>query len=240
MSKRIAVVNITGNVGKTTIAANVLAPSMPDAKFVAVETINAAGDALGHDVEKFKGRDFAQVYAELAVASDLILDVGASNVEEFMRGLTKFEDGHDEIDIFVIPVTAGKKEATESMKTVEMLAAAGVPAEKIRLIFNRVEESVEEEFGPVLNYVKKNKNCLANPECAIYESEIYDLMAARKQSLEQAMESTANFKEELAAARAADDKKAFAKATDAMTINKQAKSALRQSKAVFEILTAEA
>ena len=240
MSKRIAVTNITGNVGKTTIAANVLAPNMPSAKFIAVETINAAGDALGYDVEKFKGKEFSQVYAELAVAEDLILDIGASNVEEFMRRLTKFEDGHDEIDIFVIPVTAGKKEATESLKTVEMLSAAGVPPEKIRLIFNRVEESVEDEFSTVLNYVKKHRNCIADPECAIYESEIYDLMAARKQSLEQAMESTTNFKQELAAARAADDKKAFAKATDAMTINKQAKSALRQSKAVFEILTAEA
>ncbi len=156
-----------------------------------------------------------------------------------MRRLTKFEDGHDEIDIFVIPVTAGKKEATESLKTVEMLSAAGVPSEKIRLIFNRVEESVEDEFSTVLNYVKKHRNCIADPECAIYESEIYDLMAARKQSLQQAFESTATFKEELAAARAADDKKGFAKATAAMTIHKQSKSAIRQAQIAFAHLTQE-
>lgn len=237
--KRIAITNITGNVGKTTLAVNLLAANMPSAKFIAVESINTAGDAHGREIEKYKGKEFAKVYAELAVSEELILDVGTSNVEEFMRGLANFEDGHDEIDLFVIPVTPGKKESTESIKTVEMLAAAGVPAEKIRLIFNRVEENVAEEFGPVLNYAKQTGNCIAQPECCIYESEVYDLVAARKQSLQQAFESTANFKEELSAARAADDKKAFAKATAAMTIHKQAKSAIRQAQIAFAHLTQE-
>lgn len=49
---RIAIVNLGGNQGKTTLAVNLFSPRMPEAKILAVETINAAGNDLGVDVEK--------------------------------------------------------------------------------------------------------------------------------------------------------------------------------------------
>ena len=38
---KVAVINFSGNVGKTTIARHLLAPRIPDADFIAVESINA-------------------------------------------------------------------------------------------------------------------------------------------------------------------------------------------------------
>lgn len=106
---RIAIVNLGGNQGKTTLAVNLFSPRMPEAKILAVETINAAGNDLGVDVEKMRGDQFSRIYAELAATDDLILDVGASNIEDFLLGLETFEDGHDEVDLFVIPATPAKK-----------------------------------------------------------------------------------------------------------------------------------
>jgi len=87
---RVALVNLGGNQGKTTLAVNLFAPRMPEAKILAVETINAAGGDLGAAVEQLKGEQFARIYAELAAADDLILDVGASNIEDFLVGLSRF------------------------------------------------------------------------------------------------------------------------------------------------------
>ena len=39
--KKVAVVSLSGNVGKSTIAKHLLLPRMPGAEFIAVESINA-------------------------------------------------------------------------------------------------------------------------------------------------------------------------------------------------------
>ncbi len=57
-----------------------------------------------------------------------------------------------------------------------------MPTEKIRLLFNRVESSVEESFGIVLKYIQKTQTATANPEAAIYENELFDVLAAKKMS----------------------------------------------------------
>jgi MinD-like ATPase involved in chromosome partitioning or flagellar assembly len=234
---RIAITNLGGNQGKTTLAINLFAPRMPDAKILAVETINAAGQALGAEVEQLKGEQFARIYAELAAADDLILDVGASNIEEFLVGLARFEDGHDEIDLFVIPCTSDTKERTEAMKTADMLSALGVPVEKIQFVFNRVSDAVEQSFGDVLNFCKKTGVATANPACAVPDSELFGLLAAKKMNIAQALTDNTDYKAQLKEASKADDQKAFRRAMDMLAITKQSKSMNRQLQHVFELLT---
>lgn len=45
---------------------------------------------------------------------------------------------------------------------ISTLADFGIPAEKIRLVFNRVDSDVTEEFAHVVNFVKKEKNATIN------------------------------------------------------------------------------
>lgn len=232
---RVALVNLGGNQGKTTLAVNLFAPRMPGAKILAVETINAAGGDLGAAVEQLKGGQFARIYAELASADDLILDVGASNIEAFLVGLSSFEDGHDEIDLFVIPCTSDTKERTEAIKTAHMLSALGVPAEKIQFVFNRVVDSVESEFADVLNFVKKTGMALANPECVIPESELFGLLSDRKMNIVQALADTTDYKAQLRAAIHGD--KAWLRAQDMFAITKRSKSMDRRLQHVYELLT---
>lgn len=159
----IAILNYTGTVGKTTLAAHLLAPRMNNAPVYAIESINETADSLGIDVEKMKGNKFRELFRKLMTSDDAIIDVGASNIEEFMNSMIKFDDSHEEIDYFIVPVTSGTKEQKESISMVDALSSIGIPANKIRVIFNRVHSDVSEEFPYITAFCKKKNHSLLTP-----------------------------------------------------------------------------
>lgn len=191
---KIAIVNYTGTVGKTTVAAHLLSPRMGNAPIFAVETINETAAGLGIDVEQIKGDKFRELFRKLFLLDDAIIDVGASNIEDFLDGMVKFDDSHQEFDYFVIPLTSGTKEQKETISMIATLADFGIPAEKIRLVFNRVEASAEEEFDHVFKYIKKEKNAIANPDATIFESELFDALAVKKLTVEALMNDETDYK----------------------------------------------
>jgi ABC-type protease/lipase transport system fused ATPase/permease subunit len=72
---KIAVLNFSGNVGKSTIARHLLSPRMPDASIVSVESINA--DSATE--KTIRGTDFGQLQQDLQLEEKVIVDVGASS-----------------------------------------------------------------------------------------------------------------------------------------------------------------
>lgn len=191
---KVAILNYTGTVGKTTIAAHLLSPRMNNAPIFAVETINETAEGLGVDVNKIKGEKFRELFRELFKLDDAIVDVGASNVEAFLDGVVKFEDSHLEFDYFIVPVTSGTKEQKETISIVGTLADMGISPEKIRIVFNRVEADVAEEFPYIFAYAKKEKNCTINPEAAIFESELFDALGVKKLSLDALLADQTDYK----------------------------------------------
>jgi hypothetical protein len=115
---KIAIVNYTGTVGKTTIAAHLLSPRMGNAPIFAVESINETAAGLGVDVEQIKGDKFRELFRKLFALDDAIIDVGASNIEDFLDGMVKFDESHLEFDYFVIPLTSGTKEQKETISMI--------------------------------------------------------------------------------------------------------------------------
>ena len=91
----------------------------------------------------------------------------------------KFYESHEELDFFVIPVTSGTKEQTETIAMITTLSEFGIPENKIRLIFNRVESDVEDEFQILLNFLKKNYTTIKT-NAAIFENELFDDLAIKK------------------------------------------------------------
>ena len=110
---RIAVVNYCGTVGKTTVASHLLAPRLKGAEIFAVETVNDTAADLGLEVEKLKGSKFGDLFKVLLVRDSAIIDVGASNAEEFIGRMGRFDGSHLEIDYFVLPVTPGTRAARD-------------------------------------------------------------------------------------------------------------------------------
>ena len=130
--------NFSGNVGKTTIAAHLLKPRMPNARIYSVESINAGADASGVEVEKLRGKKFGSMIDAIMMLDDAVIDVGASNVEDFMKMMQQYDGSHEEIDIFVVPTVKEKKVQADTVNTVRALRALNIPAKKIRIVFNKL------------------------------------------------------------------------------------------------------
>ena len=198
--------NYTGTVGKTTIATHLLSPRMDGAPIFAVESINETAAGMGVAVEQMKGDKFRELFQRMVVTEDLIVDVGASNIEDFLEGMSRLDDSHVEFDFFIVPVTNGTKEQRETISMISTLATLGVPPEKILLLFNRVDSSVEEEFHILLNYVGKNNNATVNTKAAIYENELFDLLAIKKLSIDKLLNDPKDYKSLLREKKEADQK----------------------------------
>lgn len=191
---KVVVINYTGTVGKTTVAANLLSPRMSGAPIYAIESINETAETLGLDVEKLRGNKFRELFKKLMLEDQAIIDVGASNVEDFMANLEDFDDAHEEIDYYIVPVTSGTKEQKETITMIGSLAAMGVPAEKIRVVFNRVKVDVDSEFPIVVAYNERAQSFWINRRCAIFETELFNALAIKRLSLQTLMADETDYK----------------------------------------------
>lgn len=129
---KIAVINFSGNVGKSTISKHLLVPRLEDAVLLAVETINADE---GADLT-VNGQQFGDVQTALLTADGAVLDIGASNVEAVMAMMAQYKGSHEDFDLFVVPVTKDGKQMRDTMGTISTLVDMGVAADKIAVVMN--------------------------------------------------------------------------------------------------------
>lgn len=191
---KVAVLNYTGTVGKTTVAAHLLSPRMNGATIFAIESINETAEGLGIDVEKMNGDKFRELFKKIMLEDDAIIDIGASNIEDFMINMIKFSDSHEEFDYFIVPVTSGTKEQKETIQMLDALASIGIPEDKVKVVFNRVDQDVNDEFPFIIGRHKKDKTFSLNKECAIYENELFDALAVKGLTVDALLSDTTDYK----------------------------------------------
>ncbi len=234
---KIAILNYTGTVGKTTIAAHLLSPRMTDAEVFAVETINETAEGLGVSVESIRGDKFRDLFKKLLILDDAIIDVGASNIEDFLNGLLRFESSSIEIDLFLVPVTHGTKEQSETIKFVKTLNSIGVPQEKIHIIFNRVNADSEIEFLPIFNFSNREKLCLVHPDASIYENEVFDLASMKRMTIAAILDDENDYKALIKELGKDGDKKLLSHYSDMHAMKALAKTVSRNLDKVFQVVT---
>lgn len=168
----IAVLNFSGNVGKSLIARHLLAPRIPGAQVLAVESINA--DEGGAD-ETVKGRQFADVLEALQIGQTAVVDIGASNIEDTMAVLRRYAGSHEDFDLFVVPVVPDRKQQRDTAATIVALADMGVPADKIRVVFNKLKlgDRVQDVFAPIFYFAAAKRMFTLRPGAVLHENEIY-------------------------------------------------------------------
>jgi hypothetical protein len=135
---KLAVINYSGNVGKTTVARHLLAPRMPDCQVVAVESINADD---GQPVT-IRGRQFAQLQEFLQSVDNVVVDIGASNVEELLKLMRRYQDSQEDFDGFIVPTVPARKQQQDTAATLAELARIGVPPDRLRVVFNQVDDDI--------------------------------------------------------------------------------------------------
>lgn len=233
---KIAVLSPVGKVGKSTICAHLLSPRMGDAPIFAVETQNETVSALGLEVEnKFKGDEFRKLFMKLAILDDAIIDIGASNVEDMIKKMLSMgEESHEEIDCFVVPVVPGSVEQRETIRFVKMLSEMGIAPEKIRIIFNKVDEDVQDEFPAILGFAKMEKKCIANPKSAIFVAETFDLLSNKKLNVAGILADETDYKSLMRDTNLTEKERFHYQ--EMYTIRSFAKGAKRNLDAAFEAL----
>ena len=82
---KIALINYSGNVGKTTMARDVFKRRLPGYEIVSVESVNNDGQ----ESVIIRGDDGENLHIEIIYNDGLILDVGSSNLEAFSDRVQK-------------------------------------------------------------------------------------------------------------------------------------------------------
>lgn len=205
---KIAVINFSGNVGKTTVAGHLLKPRMGDAPIFSVESLNVDASADGLEVEKLRGKKFGELQDQLMKLDAAIVDVGASNVEDFLKLMQQYSGSHEEFDYFVIPAVKEKKQQADTVNTILALAKLGVPRGKIRMIFNKVEvdESTQEEFAALFGLAERDKNFTLNPGAVIYANEVFERLKAVGKSLGEIVADPVDYRAKLRQTEDEDEK----------------------------------
>ncbi len=201
---KIAVINFSGNVGKSTVARHLLAPRMHDAQVIPVESINSDGT----QDQNILGKQFGDLMEALAVMDDAVVDIGASNVEELINRMRQYRGSHEDFDLFIVPTVSKLKQQRDTISTIDALADIGIPAKKIRLVFNMVEqdETPERVFSGLFEYHATAKNFTLNPRAVIHSNDIYAKLNGSEQSISQILNDPVDLKEQLKAAKDSDEK----------------------------------
>ena len=184
----IAVLNLSGNTCKTTNTQSFLLPRIPDCDVIRIETINNDGLSEG---EKVTGKN-----QELLFLNDnIILDIGSSNISDFMDSVKKDKGSHDAIDYFIIPTVPDEKQITDTISTVGLLTDLGIDSSKIRLIFNKVDEANtnDNEFSK-LNRVCRNIGLDINHVPRIEYSKLFELLSKTKQTMQDCLNDETDYK----------------------------------------------
>ena len=205
---KLAVINFSGNVGKTTIARHLLAPRITGCQVVAVESINADdGQAV-----TIRGRQFAQLQEFLQSVDNVVIDIGASNVEDLLKLMRRYRDSQEDFDGFIVPTVPARKQQQDTVATLAELARIGVPPEKLRLVFNQVDDDspLDRTFDTLLAYCASSGAVQPRLEASISFNEVYALVRGTGQSLAELASDRTDYKAAIAKASAQSDKLALA------------------------------
>lgn len=222
--------------GKTALTRQMLQPAL-NAEIVSIETFNkdatqAKGDVMS--AEKFRETMQKMEYYRDAEEKNVVVDVGVSNVELFLTKM-KAANAFGDFDFFFVPITPDARGLRDSITLLSDLATVySVPAEKIRVIFNKVPEgeNVTELFSPIFKYHKnEGQKFTILPGAAVRESDAFTLIGIGQ--LKQAAESTTDLR---AAMKAAKDEDEIAAISDARAVRRMAPSLVVELEKVAKIL----
>ncbi|WP_197343432.1 StbB family protein [Ralstonia pseudosolanacearum] len=232
---KVAVINFSGNPGKSTLADNLLAPRMKAQKFE-IETINA-GATANADAERLKGKDYGGLQEDLMTLDSAIVDVGASNVEEFIKQMGQFDGSHEEFDYFVVPAISEKKQQIDTVNTIKTLAGLGVPAKKIRVVFNKVEledaNDVPRLFAMIFGFHEAEKRFTLRPEAVVFKNEIFERLRGLNKTVSELVADETDYRAML---REATDEATKARAVSMISAQRLAKSAHKNLDDVYKVL----
>lgn len=169
----LAIVNNSGNVGKSTLCQVLLKPRLNNSKIIKVETINSDGT----DDEKFSSKEFDSILKIMDINDNSIIDVGSSNIETFLLQMNEYKDSHEDIDYFIIPIIPKHKQQIDAISTISMLTSMGMEVNRLRFIFNQADKtlSIEKQYPDFLLGLEALEITIEHYSI-VYETEAFSML----------------------------------------------------------------
>ncbi|MEO8056694.1 MAG: StbB family protein [Burkholderiales bacterium] len=195
---KLAVINFSGNVGKTTLARHLLLPRIPGAEYIAVETINAGAEGQ----TSLRGDQFAMLQEYLHSIDSAVVDIGASTVDDLMDLMAQYGGSHEDFDCFIVPTVPDPKQQQDTIATLVDLARLGVPPERLRVVFNTMGlgVTVDQAFYLVTSFLREHPLAIVNPDCCLRRNEIYARVRGLDTDLVTLSQDTTDYKRLIARA----------------------------------------
>lgn len=177
MYLKAAILNHSGNVGKSTICQAMLKPRLEDAEIIKVETINSDGS----NDSKLSAKEFDEILKRIDDVDCTLIDIGASNIEQFLIQMDEYQGSHELIDYFIIPVTPQDKQQRDSIATINNLLDMGIEVERIKVILNMAEKDLEvsKQFAIFIADKTCKKIVGTNPS-VVYYNNIFTILTKSK------------------------------------------------------------
>jgi len=194
---RVVLINLTGNVGKTTLARHLFRPRMPNAPVIPIETVNTGDLPEG----ALPAEQFRRLTEFLAAADDAIVDVGASNAERFFVELDRYRGAHEDVELFVVPTVPDPKPLRDTLATVAQLAGLGVPPSRIRVIVNRVqtERRLGDDISALTAFAQATGKCVLDADAFVRENELFAELQAGTETVADLLTDTTDLRAEIRA-----------------------------------------
>ncbi len=209
----IAILNCSGNVGKTTVTRELLSPRLPHMSVRQVESINT-DDSAGPKVEVMIAARFDELHDELMRGSSLLVDIGASNVEEYLNRLDGAEGAQEDYACFIVPVEPESKQMKDTVKTISMLSDLGVEPERIRVLLNKVDlvkseprgVTLHRHFGQLFEMHRQEASFQLDQDALIPRNDVFTLAAAAGRTVHDIATDGVDYRAQLIAAPTASEK----------------------------------
>ncbi|MGB2784813.1 hypothetical protein [Psychrobacter sp.] len=174
---RIAVINSSGNTGKSLASNYMLRPNMNLQRHYVINHLSMYSKTYSDEIV-LSGRDFDEALEALSNLDSAIVDIAAHTTECVIDIMKNNRGSHKVFDYFLVPVIKGQKESEDSLNTIKALLKLGVPHESIRIIFNNnhFSEVINEEFGYLLPHLDELK-IPYDTDAAIENSPLYSMLS---------------------------------------------------------------
>lgn len=234
------ILNSSGSVGKSTLVRELFAPRLNDVLIVEVEGQNTSSKDFNtnkkyYDLKVFDN-NFENLYIDLIEKENILVDVGASQIENFFVELDKIAGAEMLFDYFIVPTMPTDKAQNDTIKTLVFLQNKGIPLDKIKVIFNGVKSSVEQDFN-ILIKAAKNFGFDLDTDLYVRENKVFNELGLMRKTLADIYCSDLNYyKNMILGAATPEVKLAYVKIDMA---NRLGHTAINDLDFVFEKITGQ-
>ena len=196
---KLAILSFSGSCGKTTLSGQLFKPRLKDALVYSIESFNSGLENDGVEAEKIAASKFKDIFTNILIAENVVVDIGASNVSTFLKLMSQYKSSHSEFDYFIIPVTKEKKNQIDTIGVIDTLRGIGIDAKRILVVLNKVDideiENIDSDFQLIMNMNESEKSFKLVKNSVIHFNDIYDALKEIGLSIETILNDQTNYRE---------------------------------------------